>query len=182
MNPREQRGIELAEATQISRRSGDVWAVPSQNGRGRYWVKLNGDKPPCTCPDHEIRDQKCKYIFAVEHTLKQETKPDGTTTVTETLQWSWTSYNSSQTEEKHRFAVLLSTLCRGVPEPEQTRGRPHLPLSDMVFAAALKIYCGFSSRRFTTDLRDAQANGLIKSTPHFNSVSLYLSDPQLRTS
>jgi transposase len=178
MNPREQSGLELAEAAQI-RRNHKGWTVPSQNGRGRYTVSLDGDSPRCTCPDNEIRGAKCKHIFAVEHTIKRETKPDGTTTVTETLKWSWTSYNQAQTEEKHRFAMLLSALCRGVPEPEQVMGRPRLPLGDMVFCAALKVYCGFSSRRFTTDLRDAHANGLIKSTPHFNSESRYLADPEL---
>ena len=56
-------------------------------------------------------------------------------------------------------------------------GRPRLPLSDMVFASVFKVYCGFSSRRFTTDLRDAFVEGLIDSTPHFNSVSNYLAKP-----
>ena len=178
MNPREERGLALADEAKISR-SPKGWVVPSQNGGGRYTVSLDGDSPRCTCPDYEIRGAKCKHIFAVEHTIKRETKPDGTTTVTETVKWSWTSYNAAQVEEKHRFAMLLSELCRGIPEPEQVMGRPRLPLRDMVFAAALKVYVGFSSRRFTTDLRDAHAARLIKSTPHFNSVSRYLSDPQL---
>ena len=58
-------------------------------------------------------------------------------------------------------------------------GRPRLPLSDMVFASVFKVYVGFSSRRFTTDLRDAFVAGHIDSTPHFNSVSNYLADPML---
>jgi transposase len=49
----------------------------------------------------------------------------------------------------------------------------------MLFASVFKVYVGFSSRRFTSDLRDAFVDGLIDSTPHFNSVSRYLSDPQL---
>ena len=49
----------------------------------------------------------------------------------------------------------------------------------MVFASAYKVYVGFSSRRFTTDLHDAYAGGVIRSTPHFNSVSRHLSDPEL---
>jgi hypothetical protein len=182
MNPREERGLALADAAKISRtRNG--WVVPSQNGRGRYTVSLDGDSPRCNCPDHEIRGAKCKHIFAVEHTIKRETKPDGTTTVTETVKvtykQNWPAYNAAQTEEKQRFATLLSTLCRGIPEPEQTMGRPRLPLGDMVFASAYKVYVGFSSRRFTTDLHDAHAGGLIRSTPHFNSVSRYLSNPEL---
>jgi hypothetical protein len=178
MNPREERGLALADEAKISRNH-KGWVVPSQNGGGRYTVSLDGDSPRCTCPDYEIRGAKCKHIFAVEHTIMRETKPDGTTTVTETVKWTWTRYNAAQTEEKHRFAMLLSELCRGVPEPEQTMGRPRLPLGDMVFASAYKTYVGFSSRRFTTDLRDAHDARLIKSTPHFNSVSRYLSDPRL---
>jgi transposase len=54
-----------------------------------------------------------------------------------------------------------------------------LPLSDMLFASVFKVYVGFSSRRFTSDLRDAYINGLIDSKPHFNSVSNYLSSPEL---
>ena len=92
---------------------------------------------------------------------------------------TWTTYNAAQTEEKRRFTELLADLCAGVPQPEQTMGRPRLPLSDMVFASVFKVYCGFSSRRFTTDLRDAFVAGHIDTTPHFNSVSNYLSNPAL---
>ena len=54
-----------------------------------------------------------------------------------------------------------------------------MPLSDMLFASAYKVYVGFSSRRFTSDLRDAFVEGRINTTPHFNSVSNYLSKPEL---
>lgn len=182
MEAREQRGLELARAAKI-RRKGEGWVVPSQNGGRRYNVNLDGETPNCSCPDYEFRGEKCKHIFAVEYTLKHETAPDGTTTVTETTRVtygrSWTTYNAAQTEEKERFMVLLADLCRSIPEPERGNGRPRLPLSDMVFAAAFKVYVGFSSRRFTTDLRDACDGGYISSTPHFNSVSNYLSNPAL---
>jgi transposase len=49
----------------------------------------------------------------------------------------------------------------------------------MVFASVFKVYIGFSSRRFTSDLRDAFVNGLIDTTPHFNSVSNYMVKPEL---
>ncbi len=92
----------------------------------------------------------------------------------------WTAYNASQSEEKSRFVALLSDLCKTVPQPKQEgRGRPRLPLSNMVFASVYKVYVGFSSRRFTSDLREAFVDGHIDTTPHFNSVSRYLSDPAL---
>ena len=74
---------------------------------------------------------------------------------------------------------LLSDLCSGVPQPPQGLGRPRLPLSDMAFASAFKVYSRFSSRRFSSDLREAQARGLIKRAPHFNSVSNYLASESL---
>jgi transposase len=93
---------------------------------------------------------------------------------------NWTAYNASQVEEKHRFAELLADLCNTVPQPPQHgKGRPRLPLSDMLFASVYKVYVGFSARRFTSDLRDAFVEGRINSTPHLNSVNRYLSDPQL---
>ena len=93
---------------------------------------------------------------------------------------SWTAYNAAQVEEKSRFVELLADLRSTIPQPKQEgRGRPRLPLSDMVFAAVYKVYVGFSSRRFTSDLRDAYAEGLIDSRPHFTSVNRYLANPAL---
>jgi hypothetical protein len=90
--------------------------------------------------------------------------------------YNWTAYNTAQSEEKARFAELLADLCSGIPQPEQATGRPRLPLSDMVFASVFKVYVGFSSRQFTSDLREAYEDGYISRAPHFNSVSNYLSD------
>jgi transposase len=92
---------------------------------------------------------------------------------------NWTAYNTAQSEEKARFAELLADLCSGIPQPEQTNGRPRLPLCDMVFASVFKVYVGFSSRRLCTNLREACEDGHISRAPHFNSVSNYLSDPVL---
>ena len=121
--------------------------------------------------------------LAVEYTLRRETAPDGTETVTETVRVTysqdWKAYNAAKNGEKDRFAALLADLCGGNPQPEQAMGRPRLPLRDMVFASVYKVYCGFSSRRFACDLKEAHAGGLISKAPHFNSVSNYLSDPAL---
>jgi transposase len=93
---------------------------------------------------------------------------------------NWTAYNIAQSEEKARFVVLLADLCSGVPTGQLPgAGRPRLPLKDMIFAAAYKVYVGFSARRFTTDLRDAFVSGQIDSMPHFNSVNRYIANPEL---
>lgn len=49
----------------------------------------------------------------------------------------------------------------------------------MVFAATYKVFTGFSSRRFMSNLSDAREHGYIAGVPHFNSVSNYLADPAL---
>ena len=188
MDEREQRGLELAKATKILRNA-KGWCVPSQNGGNSYSVSLDGDSPRCTCPDYELRGAKCKHIYAVEYTLEKEVSPNGETTITETItktetvkvtyKQNWPAYNAAQTEEKSSFMPLLSDLCRSVQQPEQANGRPRLPLSDMVFAVVLKVYEGFSSRRFTCDLKEAHRSGYVHRPPHFNSVNRYLADPEL---
>jgi uncharacterized Zn finger protein len=50
--------------------------VPSKNGRGHYSVNLDGKKSRCNCPDHELRAQKCKHIFAVEHFVKTQAESE----------------------------------------------------------------------------------------------------------
>jgi transposase len=92
---------------------------------------------------------------------------------------NWTAYNAAQSEEKRRFVALLADLCSTVPQPDQGMGRPRLPLADMLFAAAYKVYVGFSARRFTCDLKDSQAQGLIGNAAHFNSVNRYMANPEL---
>ncbi len=93
---------------------------------------------------------------------------------------NWTAYDAAQSEEKRRFAVLLAELCSTVPQPPQTgKGRPRLPLSDMLFASVYKVYVGFSLRRFTSDLRQAFVDGQVNSMPSFNSISHYMRNPEL---
>jgi transposase len=86
----------------------------------------------------------------------------------------WSEYNAAQTREKAHFLTLLYELCQTIEEPEQTMGRPRIPLRDIIFSAALKTYTGFSTRRLTSDLKEAQRNGYIEKAPHFNSVYGYL--------
>lgn len=188
VNPREARGMEIAARMNI-RRNGIGWIVPSQTDDGtRYTVDLEQQR--CTCPDNEVRHLKCKHLWAVEYVLERETAQDGTVTETETVKVTkvtrktysqdWPAYNAAQCEEKTRFRVLLADLCKGIQQPaHEGRGRPALLLADMVFASAYKVYTGFSSRRFTSDLREAKTNGLVVSAPHFNSVTNYLSDPNM---
>lgn len=170
---RRQRGLEIAATTAIARK-GDEWIVPSQTLRGKYRVMKGADGFHCTCPDYELRGQTCKHGFAVEFVLRRETKPDGTVIETRaarvTYSQNWPAYNKAQTSEKDQFCTLLRDLVAEVPTPEQKRGRPSLPLADMLFAACYKVYSTVSARRFMSDLRAAATLGLIDRTPHYNSI------------
>ena len=96
-----------------------------------------------------------------------------------TYSQDWPSYNAAQTSEKDTFMALLADLCAGIRQPEYGFGRPSLPLADMVYTGATKVYSGFSARRFDCDVRDAYSQGLITATPSFNSVNRYIADADL---
>lgn len=180
MEPREQRGLELA-ATRKLRRKGRLWVVPSQTGPGSYAV--DPKRETCSCPDFEATHAKCKHIYAVEFTVRRETRPDGTTTVTKTVRVTyaqdWPAYKAAQTHEKARASELLRGLCAGIVQPPQTNGRPRLPLPDMVFSAVMKVYSTLSGRRAMSDLRDCHGKGYMTTAPHYNSVFHYLENPVL---
>lgn len=172
MDEREQRGLVIAATARIQRK-GDAWVVPSQTMNGKYTV-TPGDDGCCSCPDYELRRTRCKHMWAVEYVQKREIAPDGTVTETTavrlTYSQDWPSYNAAAISEKEAFCRLLRELVANVPTPTCKTGRKPLPLSEMLFCAAYKVYSGFSSRRFSTDLRTACAAGLIGHAPHFNSV------------
>jgi transposase len=184
---RRQRGLEIAARFRVRRIIGG-WKVPSQSGSGKYTVVM-GETPTCTCPDYETRMAKCKHIFAVEYVIERERHPDGSTTVTETLQvtetvrrtypQNWPAYNAAQTNEGDHFQRLLRDLCAGFPETPQGRGRPRASVGDAVFCATFKVYSTVSTRRFMSDLREARERGYIAKLPHQSSVFRYLEDSAL---
>ena len=92
----------------------------------------------------------------------------------------WPAYNAAQKAEKDHFHQLLADLCGNIDQPEYTGGRPRLPLADMVFAGAAKVYSGFSARRFNCDVRKAQEQGYLDSAPSFNSVNRYICNRALK--
>ena len=49
----------------------------------------------------------------------------------------------------------------------------------MVYTGTMKVYEGFSARRFDCDVRDAHSQGFIDVAPSFNSVNRYIADPDL---
>jgi hypothetical protein len=180
MDGRQQRGMQIAAEDGAVVSEGQTWRVRSQTtGAKKY--RVNPHAGSCSCPDHEATAEKCKHVYAVMFTMTVEHDEHGSTVTAtrQTYAQDWTTYNRAQTNEKDTFMRLLADLCSTVPTPVQAKGRPRLPLSDMLFATTYKVFSGFSSRRFSSDLRDAHERGLISRVPHFNSVSNYMADEKL---
>jgi hypothetical protein len=192
MSIREAKGREIADKARIVR-DGNLYLVPSQSGKGKY--KVNPVTGSCSCPDFDFTQAKCKHMFAVEFTVRREsktvteTKADGATqtTVTETVTvkrktypQQWPAYNMAQTKEKGIFQYLLHQLSQGVGSPAQHGpGQRCLPLEDVIFAMAFKVYSTLSTRRFMTDLKDAQAKGYLEQLPSYNSIIRYFESEML---
>jgi transposase len=174
-------------------RGAECYFVPSQSDKDRYRVVLDGLFPSCTCEDFELTGRPCKHMTAARlwRDAGHPPKPDFTKGVKPkptpraprpTYRQDWQNYNKSQTTEKDWFLSLLADLCAGIEEPERHRpkgGRPRLPLRDVMFSAAYKVYSTVSGRRFMCDLRDAQAKGFISRAPSYNAIFAYLDDADL---
>lgn len=181
MEPREEKAILIAAKSKITRKENGTWIVPSQSGPKKYTVDPNPEAPNCNCPDFEERRLPCKHVMAATIVYRREYCDDGETqtvresvTVTKTYTQQWSSYNQAQVNEKVYFLQFLHELCSGIEEPIQTFGRPRLPLSDIIFAAAFKTYSTVSGRRFVSDLRDALAKGYLSKMPSYNVIFDYL--------
>jgi transposase len=166
MDLRELKGLELAARAKIVFKDG-AWVVPSQTGNGKYTVVLKPAGDSCTCDDFTLRQQPCKHIHAARIVRERDGgKPAPVVVDAEpkrpTYAQDWPAYDLAQSIEKRRFQELLADLCRGVPElPQPKCGRRPHRARDAVFAMAFKVYSTFSSRRFSTDLRDAHERGYL---------------------
>jgi transposase len=184
MDAREQKGLVLAKGARHI--AGSTWTVPSQsNETGAYLV--DAEKVTCTCPDFELRRQRCKHLFAVEFSRTVETASDGTTVVTEkvtvtkkTYVQDWPRYNAAQVAEKETVQNLLRGLCDGVVNPtHEGRGRKPISLSDAAYAMTMKVYTTVSARRASTDLKACADDGKMSRAVSYNSVLDYFDNPAM---
>ncbi len=175
---RQAKALRIADRLRI-RRDGKVWIVLTESSNGQYRVDPEAGR--CSCPDHQIRRTRCKHLIATEIVIRRETtrteetvsvNGESATAVTETVKTvetarvtyrqDWPAYNLAQVREQERFTGLLRELCDGVEQPIQRKGRPRLPLADVIFALSLKTYSAMSGRRATGFIRDAEAKGLME--------------------
>jgi transposase len=184
---RELKALEIAARTRIEFVDG-TWRVPSQHSPDRkYHVVLTGEVS-CTCEDFQLRRQPCKHIHAArlvqerDHGDKAPAIDTSAVPKRPTYKQDWPKYNQGQITEKRRLYVLLRELCEGIeelPEPEGKRGRKPTPLRDMIFACGVKVYSGFSSRRFGSDLLEAFEKGFLVRPLHPNKINCYLENPAI---
>ena len=167
MDLRELKALEIAAKAKITYTDG-LWSVPSQTSPGTsYRVRL-GDPISCTCDDFATRRQACKHVVACRIVLSRDGMGTAPVIVTDavprkpTYRQDWPAYGRAQATEKRRVRVLLQDLTRTLPDrerpPSRSGPKPH-HVRDMVFAMAYKVYCGLSSRRFSTDLLEAFERG-----------------------
>ena len=185
LQERKQRGYELAKRYRITEVEG-VWLVPSATSLNRtYKVTLTIDGGKCTCEDFKERGLKCKHQWAVRITLTKtiNKNKDGSTTITQTkkitVSQDWKAYDLATEQQKGLFQKLLNDLCNTIEEKPYAFGRPKMPMRDMVFASALKVYSTFSLRRFGTDKKDAQAKGYMVKAPDYSTVAKYMESQEM---
>ncbi len=188
MDAREQRGLIIAATCRLNRLDDGTWLVPSQSNKDGSTYRVNLHTKACTCPDHTEAGNTCKHYYAASFVHKRDVLPDGTVIETKTItltekkvyKQDWPAYNLAQATEKRRVRILLHDLCRRLPMRERAGNRdgpkPHHP-SDAVFAMAYKVYCGLSSRRFSTDLLEAHEKGFIGKPIPGMKVTAFMADP-----
>lgn len=184
MDPREQRAIVIAAMCRIDRK-GDTWFVPSQSAAEKRYT-VNPNAGTCDCPDHEA-GFVCKHARAVRIVIQRETGVDGTIIETKSVTFeekkvykqNWAAMNAAQSVEKDRIQSLLNDLCQGVPEPAKRpgRGRQKHLYRDSIFAMAMKVYTGFSSRRFSSDLRESHERGHVSKPIPGLKVNTFFENP-----
>lgn len=90
---------------------------------------------------------------------------------------NWSAYNEAKTNEAWMFQRLLLDLVDSFAYPVlwQGRGRPPIPVRDLVLALAVKTYHGYANRTAVADLR---LRGILDGpVPHFNSLGNALARP-----
>jgi transposase len=188
MTPREERGVLIAATCRLHRNDDGTWKVPSQTSKEAIFYTVDLATKACTCPDCKENGMVCKHYFAASIVHKRDTLPDGSMIETrmmlfeerKTYKQSCSAYNLAQRTEKRRLQVLLADLCRHLPEKDCSKKRgpkPHL-VRDSIFSMTFKVYCGLSSRRFSTDLLEAFEKGFITRPIPGPKVPIFFENPE----
>lgn len=98
-----------------------------------------------------------------------------------TYKQDWPAYNKAQINEKTLFKALLFDLCKGLVTPPSDVSRPQIPVADIMFAAAFKVFSTMSARRFVKELATAQEEGYVSRPMCYNSILRYFYSDEMTT-
>lgn len=201
----ERQGYAIAERGGVKllhyNRSCMYFSVDADDGTGRELVVQTGIQVFCPCPDY-AHEPLCKHIEAAlchepgvwewrkaksapKPKLQRlaEQTPESRTSASPKRYYprDWPKYHADQTEEKARLMSLLQSLCLTVGGLAQkpSPGRPSVLMSDVVYAAILKVYTDFPARRFVCDLEHAEELGHVTKAVSYNSLFKYMNDSRM---
>ncbi len=128
---RQHDGLEIANRAKIERKRENAYIVSSLTKRKtRYTVIADPNNPTCTCPDHEMHQEPCKHIYAVQLLIQREqddkasitTLPQVPRPSKPTYKQNWTAYIAAQMNETNEFQAMLYDLVQNIAEPERGQG------------------------------------------------------------
>lgn len=173
------------------------WDVPDYPGAKLTYEVTYTYPATCGCADYKrLKRQRksawferwCKHIWAVHVQLLREFKEDMDDFPPEyeypepkpTYSQKWSDYRKARTNEKPYFLKLLKELCNGLSN-EHRVGRPRLPLSDITFAAVLKVYLGVAADLAMPEINSASDEGYISKGMSYNSIPVFFGRPETRS-
>lgn len=170
---RQDRANKIANNPKAIRKvKANVWTVKSQNSLSIYTVTKNGDSYTCNCPDCIVNKCECKHILAVKKIVEES----AVRVEHNKTHRDWSNYNLGQMKEGEMFDVLLKELSETVCNPIQTRGRKSIEYSDKIFCAVKKVATMKSLRRNQSTFNEAESDGMIEKSLHYNTLSYFFTD------
>lgn len=179
INRMERAKIILKQHRSVQKKSRNTYAVKSQSGISTYTVIKTDNGFTCNCPDHILNKHQCKHILAVKTYIQERDEFANTKTDNGSFRRDWSTYNLGSINSGKLNRIFLRQLCDTIEVPEQTMGRPGIPLDDMIFVAVMKVASKSSSRDAHGLIEDLEAMGFIKNAPAFNRVNVFLNKPEI---
>lgn len=89
-------------------------------------------------------------------------------------------YKACRTEKLMLFRILKDAVdFLNIPPPKPTNGRPPVDIADILKSLCIKTYAGLSSWRSESELKIAQAMGVIENVYKRTALNKYLNKPEL---
>lgn len=173
--------IILQQVNPIKKIAKGFYLVKSQSKRGWYQVAWCGDKWCCECNDYIKRQKPCKHILVLQLYFSRFVSIEGKKIEPPRKKYprNWSKYNQAQKNERQYLEKFLGDLVKTVKEPERSRGRPSLKVSDALFCCILKVYNKIASRKTGDLIKKAYEANYISHNANHNCISKTLLNPEI---